>query len=997
MNKLILFALCVLFQVSLVGQTLIKGSIHDKDGEPLSFVSILIEGTGNGTTSDLDGNFELSVDKGSNPVFLFSYLGYEDLSVLYEGQAVLNVTMVTESALLDEVVVVGYGTQKKSDVTGAVARVVVTDAKITPTSNVAEMLRGKSPGVQVTLGDASPGGNSKILIRGKNSFQGGNDPLFIVDGVPVDEINSLNVEDVASIEILKDASAQAIYGARASNGVILITTKRGSSQKLKVSYHSYRSEQQLVRNFDIYSGQEWADLRMEAYRSENNDVYEDSNFVFSALQLDVLKSKEFNNGEFVDWEDETINNAIQQNHSLSLSAGSEKSSIYAGFSYFDQKGIIAGSGYKRGTARINMDHKVSDRFSFGTNIYLTTDKRDLRSGSLSFITLPPLARVRDEDGELIRFPTGDDNQTSPLWNIRESTNEFFKSQFQFTLFAEYELFKNFKYKLNTSVSRRNGTGGAYETSLHSRAFPTNGKATISNSKNEEFLVENIFDYNVDINNNNKLDFTFVQSVSKRSFDYYKTIATEFPNDLLGYQGIGSAANILPVERRACDDCPKPSERQLLSFMGRVRYYLNDKYLVTLTARRDGSSVFAPGNKWGVFPSAAIAWKAHLEPFFQKMDMINELKLRLSYGSIGNEAIAPYQTLGLASTQNYIFGGVVAGGYQAGSQLFNPDLKWEESTTLNFGVDFGLFKNFLVGNFEAYDTKTTDLLIDRTTPGGTGYSKILSNIGEVQNKGIELGLTANVISSAKLDWSIMTSFSKNATKILKLSNEVDSLGIPLDDISRSRFIGHPIDIIYQYEFDGIWGSVEEIEGSHMPDARPGDIRVKDTNGNGEVDTDDRIIINKDPDWYGSLSTRISVAGFDLYVELYHVHNATRTNNYLAGFNEGGTLQGVLNGIKVDYWTPENLTGTFPRPRRNETPSYIWSAAVSDASYTRLRTVSLTYHLPKAVLKKAKLADISIYGTATNVATWTDYLSYSPENNVNGYPDGKNFVFGIKITN
>ena len=992
MNKFILFILAVLFQFSLMGQAQVKGIVQDEDGQPLSFVTILIEGTGNGTTSDLDGHFELEITKDTKPVLQFSYLGYQTLSVPFEGQAVLNVTMLTESAVLEEVVVVGYGTQKKSDVTGAVARVIVADAKTMPTTNVAEMLRGKSPGVQVTLGDASPGGNSSILIRGKNSLQGGNAPLFVVDGVPTDGniINSLNAEDIASIEILKDASAQAIYGARASNGVILITTKRGDTQKLKVSYHAYQSEQQLVKNFDLYSGQEWADLRMEAYRSENNEMYEDSNFVFSALQLDILRSKAFKNGEFVNWEDETINNAAQQNHSLSFSTGTDNSSLYASFSYFNQNGIIPGSAYKRGTARINLDHKVSERFSFGANIYLTTDKRDRQSGSLGFITLPPLAKVRDENGDLVRHPTGEQTKTNPLWNIRESTNEFFRNEYQFTLFGEYKIFKNLSYKLRAFVGRRNGNGGSYRTRLHSEGFSNNGLATISNDLRTEYLVENILNYNLDINEKNRMDFTFVQSVNDRAYNYSKTIATEFPNDLLGYNGIASAANILPVQRTAWN-------RQMLSFMGRARYYLNDKYLVTLTARRDGSSVFAPGNKWGVFPSAAIAWKAHLEPFFQKMDMINELKFRLSYGSIGNEAINPYQTLGLASTENYIFGGVVAGGYQAGSQLFNPNLKWEESTTLNFGIDFGLFKNFLVGNFEVYDTRTKDLLIDRTTPGGTGYTKILTNLGEVQNKGIELGLTANILTKDKLNWSIMATFSNNSNKILKLSGELDSLGMPVDDVSRSRFIGQPIDVIFQYQYDGIWGSIEEIEGSHMPDARPGDIRVRDINGDGEINTDDRIIIRKDPDWIGALSSRFSLGNFDVYIEFYRVHNATKTNNYLAGFNEGGTLQGVLNGIKVNYWTPENPSGTFPRPRRNETPSYIWSAAVSDASYTRLRTLSLTYHLPKGILKKAKLSDVSIYGTATNLVTWTKYLSYSPENNVNGYPDGQNFVFGIKITN
>ncbi|HFA47480.1 MAG TPA: SusC/RagA family TonB-linked outer membrane protein, partial [Bacteroidetes bacterium] len=442
-NKLLPICMMLFVQSFLFGQNTVTGTITDANGVTLPFATIVVEGTTIGTNSDLDGKYELTFTGDENTVIVFSFTGFASQKIRYAKQPVIDVVLQEAPELLEQVVVVGYGTQKKSDVTGSVATIEVEDAKVVPTTNVAEMLRGKSAGVQVTLDDPSPGGGSKILIRGKNSFQGGNDPLFILDGVPTADINSINIEDVKSIEVLKDASAQAIYGARASNGVILISTKRGQSKKLKISYHGYRSEQQLVRNFDLYNGEEWAQLRREAYRSENNDEYQPDDFVFTPLQLEVLES-----GKFVDWEDEVINNASKQNHSLSLSAGTENSSIYASFSYFDQKGIIPGSAYKRGTARVNLDHRVNDKFSFGTNIYLTTDKRDFRSGSLNFITLPPLARVRDENGELIRFPTGEETTTSPLWNIRESTDEFFTNQFQFTLFAEYKIFKNFRYKLN---------------------------------------------------------------------------------------------------------------------------------------------------------------------------------------------------------------------------------------------------------------------------------------------------------------------------------------------------------------------------------------------------------------------------------------------------------------------------------------------------------------------------------------------------------------------
>ncbi len=987
MNRyLFIFVILLFYSKLLIGQHQVSGVITDAaDGTPMSFVAVEVVGDSTGGLfSDIDGRYKIAVPS-NDATLRFSFLGYQTLNIPVNGRAVIDVVMNDDVQLLHEVVVVGYGVQKKSDITGSVSIVKVEDAKRVPTTNVAELLRGKSPGVQVTLNDPSPGGSSSIVFRGRSSLLAGSQPLYIVDGVPVENINGINTEDVVSMEILKDASAQAIYGARAGNGVILITTKRGDSGQFKVSYHGYQGRQKLTKNFDLYNGEEWANLRREAFRSENNDEYEPEDFVFTPLQLDVLAS-----GEYVDWEKETIHDATQQNHSLTLSGGSKSTKIFTSFGYFNQSGIISGSGYKRGTARINLDHKVSDRFNFGGNIYLLTDKKNIRSGGLNFITLEPLAKVRDDNGDIIQFPTGDPNTINPLWNIQESVNEVFSNEYNLTLFGEYELVHNLKYKLNANLSKNNYTGGLYESRNHGSAFATNGRAALSSGNRSSYLIENILNYDLDVNKNNRFDLTFVQSVEQIDKSNFRVEATDFPNDQLGYNGIASAANILPVQRFA-------QRRRLLSFMGRLRYYLMDRYLFTFTARKDGSSVFAKNKKWAFFPAAAFAWKAHLEPWLRDLSAINELKIRLSYGSVGNQAISPYQTLGLASAENYIFGGVVYGGYQPGRQLFNPNLKWETSTTANLGIDFGLFNNFLVGNVEFYDKETTDLLIDRSTPQGTGYTSLISNIGKVQNRGVELGVTANLVRKEHFNWSLSTVFSKNQNSIKELFGEVDSLGNFVDDISKNRFIGEPINIIYQYAYDGIWQSEEEIAGSYMPDARPGDIRVKDVNGDGEITADDRVIFHKDPKWFGSLSTNIGFRGFELYADLYVVQGAMRSNSYLAGFNEGGTLQGVKNGIKVNYWTPENPTGTFPRPRRNETPGYIWAAAVSDASYIRLRTLSLAYHLPKAWLEKVNLNGVTLYGTASNLWTKTEYLSYSPEVSVGAYPDGKSFIFGIKINN
>lgn len=972
--------------LGLTAQT-VSGDIKDPNGDPLAFASVVEKGTTNGVDTDIDGHFSIKLTS-SKATLEFSYLGFASQTILYAGQKQLQVTLQEDAQVLGDVIVVGYGVQKKSDVTGAVSSIKVEDATALPTTNVAEMLRGKSAGVQITLTDPRPGGNSSILIRGKNSFIGGNEPLIVLDGVPIDDINSVNSEDVKSIEILKDASAQAIYGARASNGVILITTKRGSEGKLKAAYHGFYGESWLTKNFELYSGEEWAQLRREAFRSDDpNDEYLPDDFVFTPLQLEAMGK-----GEYVNWEDEILQNAVQQSHSISLQGGGDKASIYSGFSYYDQAGIIPGSKYKRGTARVNFDYKVSDRVSFGANIYLLTDRQDKEDSGIGqrYITMSPIARVHDDAGKVIRFPTGEEATTSPLWNNKENTEDYKANNYQFTLFSDFNIFKNFNYRVRGSITRQNKNGGRYRSRLHSSTFAKEGVAELITSTGEEFLIENILTYDWKMNRNHKVDFMAMQSVNERKATYTKSVAAGFPNDILGYNGIASATDVSPIQRSAW-------RRRLLSFLGRARYSLMDRYLLTLTGRADGSSVFAPNKKWGFFPSAAIGWKAHLEPFLKDVSFLNELKFRASYGSIGNEAIKPYQTLGTATPRNYIFGDKSYGGYGPGNSLFNPLLKWETSTTFNAGLDFGLFKNILVGNFEVYNTETTDLLVDRKTPGSTGYRTIISNVGRVQNKGIELGLTGNIIRKKNLDWSVTTTFSRNRNKIIELYGEVDKEGKLLDDIGSRRFIGQPINVIHQYEFDGIWQVEDNIAESHQPDAQPGMIRVKDLNGDGVIDTDDRQIIRADPDWYGSISSRINFRGVELYADVYIVEGATKTNDFLADWGKGGTLQGALNGIKVDYWTPENPSDRYPRPRQSLQDRYLWSSAVSDASYIRLRTLSLAYHLPKKWLNKIGFGGVTLYGTASNLLTWTDFKSYSPETLPGQYPDGKSFIFGLKISN
>lgn len=983
MKKILLFYL-ILPSLFIHGQTQIRGRVISESNEPLPGASVLVKGTGEGTITNFDGYYTINVSE-SDAILVFSYVGYNTEEIQVGDKTKINIQLLPNLKNLDEVVVVGYGTQKKSDLVSSVAVISVEDATKVPTTNVAEMLRGKSAGIQVTLEDARPGGESSILIRGKNSILGENDPLFIVDGAPYDNINAINSEDIESLEVLKDAAAQAIYGARASNGVILVTTKRGTTDKFTATYHGFYGKQWVTKNFELYNGDEWAQLRREAYRTDNNNEYEDDSFVFTPTQLEVLES-----GEWVDWEDVVMQPAKQQNHTLTLSGGSEKTKLYSSFGYLDQEGMIPGSGYKRGTARLNIDQKVNDRLRFGSNIYLLSDRQDHETGTyINFITLPPLAEVYDDDGELAQYPSDALTFTNPLWDIRESTDIRNSNEYSFTLFGEIEILSGLKYKLNAFYNQRNRKWSAYKSTLHSRASSVDGKATLYSENKSEYLVENILTYDKDINADFHFDITLMQSANKRTFVSDYTYATGFPNDILGYDAIASASTILPVEREAW-------ERTLLSYMGRFRLNAFNRYLFTLTERADGSSVFATDNKWAYFPSVAFGWKLHREAFMEPLHFINELKLRASYGSIGNEAINTYQTLGLASEANYVFGDETASGYLPGESLFNPDLKWETSTTFNIGTDFGLINNLFVGSFEFYSTKTTDLLVERTTPGGTGYTKMISNIGETQNRGIELSLTSNIIRKTNYDWSVTLNYSKNKNQIKKLFGEVDSVGNPINDLTNSWFIGEPIDVIFTYQADGIWQESDDIANSHMPNAEPGRIRVADVNNDGEIDADDRVVIHRTPKWIGSLSTNIRIYNFEIYADLYTVQGPKRVNPFLYNYNYGGTLQGTLNGIKVDYWTPENPSTTYPRPRNSLPDAYFYSAAVKDASYVRLRTLSVSYRFPKKIIEPVRIADLTLYATFTNPITWTDYLSYSPENDANDYPDSKSYIIGVKIT-
>ncbi|WP_156875601.1 SusC/RagA family TonB-linked outer membrane protein [Lacinutrix venerupis] len=998
-----LFSFLLLFSsFTVMAQTIVTGKVFSaEDNMPLVGASVIEKGTNNGVSVDFDGNFTLQLQNDEAQLEV-SYLGFKTKEVTTTGGEI-TILLEEDANSLDEVVVVGYGTQRKSDLVNAVATTDLEKATLSPTSDVNEMLRGRIAGLQVNVGGGTlrPGGTSDIIFRGQGSIEGNLSAIYVVDGIIRDGgIEDIDQDDIKSIEFLKDASAQAIYGSRGANGVVLITTKRGKNKKMQVSYHGFLTSKTLEKNFDVYSGQEFAQLKREAVRATNaDDSYSDDEVVFSEIELESIA-----NNDFVDWEEELVKSGIVNSQAISISGGTENTKVFGSINYFKEEGIIPTSNYTRKTLRLNVDQKISDKVSVNFDLNLLNDDTE-RAANVNVITFSPLGRAYDEFGNLTQFPSGEElSAVNPLWNLREQNNEEKGNDFVINVTPQWQITDNLKYQLKTNFTRRTSERGQYQSSLSSAGDDDRGIARIDNNLREAYLVENILTYNKRINQNNKFDVTLVQSVQEDELTRTLTEGKGYAFDDLGYNGISDAIGSVNVFR-------ENNTIRYVGFLARARYNLMDKYLFEFAARRDGASLNSEDNKWSNNFGGSLAWKLNNESFLKNVESIRELKLRASYGSLVNDLGLAGKSLFTVDAQPYVFDGDTGAGYSPSQVLPNNNLKFETITTLNLGLDFAVFNNILTGNFNYYDQRTKDLLLRRGVPPVTGYSFTYFNAGELQNTGVELALTANIINKEDLKWSVSTNWSNNKNKLLKLYNDGD--GTPLtEDTTYGYYEGHPVGVIRQYQFQGIWQEGEDFANSPQaneessfpqPDLRAGDIKVADINGDGKITEDDRVFTDPNPDWFGSFSTNLEYKGFDLFVDFYVVEGATKVNPFLSDFNNGGTLQGKVNGVKVDYYTPENPSNSYPRPNFDATPLYLNALAVKDASYVRLRTVSLGYTLNEVATSQIGLDQVRFYVTGTNLFTDTDYIGYSPEVNIRstfsnadtGYPDATSFTFGVRL--
>lgn len=981
---------------------------------PVVGAGIVIKGTSEGTVTDEDGNFTLNAS--AEDVLEISSLGYASKEMPVGNSHHFEIWLEPETMALDELIVVGYGSMKKSDLATSIASVNTDDMKIFPASSAAEMLRGRAAGITVTTGSGRPGSVPTIQIRGSRSISASNTPLYIIDGsVASDtEFAMINANDIESIEILKDAASQAIYGARASDGVILVTTKRGKAGESTVSYNGYVGFQTLHRNFDFYTAEEYVALRREAV-AHDAGVIDATTIPISTAIADEIMADVYKSGEYVDWENLMFKKAaLYHSHELSFRGGTDKLKAMASVGYFNQDGIMKyGSGYDRLSARVNLDYQVKKWLKLGANTSFGFSKRLIENGAFyQFITRSPLARVKDENGDWTPY-INTNNDSNPVYSALHDSHDQKTNNYRINAFADITPFKGFTYRFNISYYNRVMEEGHARDSY----YPNGGGATasIDNTTNTQLLIENSVRYDVPIKNeNHKLNITAVQSVDKQLRKTLGYSVENLPVDK-GYNYIANGE--VTGQERAY------SENNLVSFMLRLQYNLMEKYLFNIACRYDGSSRFGAGNKWGTFPSFAFAWRASQESFLKDVSWLNNLKLRASYGIVGNQnGIDNYATLGIAQAMPGEFGDTYYMGYLPGLELPNKDLKWEQSATLNLGLDFGFLDNRISGTIEWYNTRTTNLLVSRALNASLGYTSMLDNLGETRSSGFDINATFDIFRNENFNWSITANASTFRNRIVKIDDTVDENGNYVSQPGNNWIIGAPINVYYDYKSDGIYqyddfnvysdrGTLYyelkpsvDTDGDGVADAvlqrndvvEPGSVKLKDVNGDGKINENDRVVYKRDPDATLSLSTSLSWKGFDFYMDWYASIGGYILNPLMYDGEYGGDLRGRSNGMKVDYWTPYNSSNTHPRPTYGSEVPYMRTMAYQDASYLRLRTLQLGYTLPKKVLSRIKVQNLRFYVTLTNLLTFTDVLSYSPEVTGNIYPEARQTVFGVNLS-
>ncbi|SFU27542.1 TonB-linked outer membrane protein, SusC/RagA family [Pustulibacterium marinum] len=993
----VLFSLCLLATSQVFSQTqrTITGTVVEEGTNmPLPGVNVLEKGTKNGTATDFDGNFSITVSSDS-AILEISYIGFKTQEVSTQGTSTLTVNLLPDFQSLDEVVVVGYGTQKKSDLTGAIGSVdteALTERKMT---NPLEALQGNVPGVQISNSTGRVGDGFDIVIRGQNSISGNNSPLFVVDGVPVDNIDFLNPQDIERMDILKDASSTAIYGSRGTNGVVIITTKNGSQAKggLTVSVDSYFGVKEVARLPEMMNGSTWWRYHQSAYLAtasvdpNTGTVTEETLYdaVVGTQNDELLRRAEAN--ETYDWYDIMLKTGTQSNNFINVAGRSDNGLGYnIGMGYQKETGNIENESLDKYTFNVGVNHRINDKFSLGGSIKIAlTEQQDGSAVAMrDAFRLNPFLSPYGLDGELFERPgkltdaNGDFiiNKTStynPILTVNNTSDETRRWKGIGNMFFEYTPLPWLSFKTNFSTSFRNLRRGRY-WGLMSDTGASLGQASaeVNKSENFNYTWDNQMNINYVYNDKHAFNFLALQSVYMNKTEYSSQYAYGFPFET-GFYNTGSGAQSSYI---IGTDYLK---QQLSSFALRLNYTFDDKYLLTLSTRWDGSSLFPKEYRWDSFPSAALGWRISQEDFLADNKTISNLKLRASYGYTGNNVIDPYSTTNILDLQTYYdFNGTAANGWIPGS-LANSTLQWERTREFNFGIDYGFLNNKISGSIELYDRKSKDLLLQQDLPSESGWPSVAANVGEVSNKGIEATLSTQILNTDDFSWDATVTFTKNTNEVLEIYGQTEN-----DDVGNNLFIGESLNSYYNYVFDGVWQADEAAEAASYNQSE-GQAKVKDINGDGQITPDDRVILgNSNPDWSGSFFTRVKWKQFDLSTSIITNQGVLVYSPFHENFTN--VRDRGRQKLDINWYIPENDAG-LPAQASNEYPqarnegTYWRNNGVGyyrDASFVKVKNIALGYTLPSNALKKlGNIKYLRFYANVLNPFVFTDYDGYDPE--------------------
>ena len=957
----LVFTMVVLLCATAFGQRTIEGTVTGANDEPLAFATVVVEGTTTGVSTDLDGKYAITLPDGNN-VLLYSYTGYKTKRVEIGAENVVNVVLDEDVLQLEEAVIVGYGSQRRQDLTASVSSVRGEDIQNIPTAGIDGALSGKVSGVMVTNNNGAPGAGISVRIRGNSSINAGNEPLYVIDGIPVitgdfssaayggqdfNALSDLNPSDIESIQVLKDAAASSIYGSRASNGVVLITTKRGSAGKPKINFNAYYGGQTEIKRYDMLNGEQYAELYNEAWApliGETPWNGEDTDF------MDLI----YQNG---------FSGAPVSNYDLSIQGGDLKTKYYFGGSLFDQSGTIIGQGYNRMSGRLNLDHKANDKLSFGVSVNMArTNTNVVKSdnniyGALSLAILQPSnVAAYNEDGS---YNFGGMIFDHPVATALEKDLELLTYRTLGNFNVRYEFMPGLAFKTQFGTDVVNFSERNYVPANTAEGAGSSGAGFFNSSRAVRFVTQNTLDFQRNIGD---LYFTALAGVDYERYETFSTSISGNNYPSTAFRFLSSAAEITGASETE-------SENRLLSYYTRLTFNYDDKYLLTGTFRADGSSKFGENNRFGFFPSASAAWKIINEDFMADVSGIDDMKIRVSYGLTGNQAgIGNFAARGLAGGGNNY--GPNPG--VASTQLPNPDLRWEQTAEFNVGLDLAILNERIGLNFDFYNKNTTDLLLNRPLPGTTGFTSITQNVGEMQNTGFELGLnTVNFDGDFK--WNTNFQIARNINSVVSL---YEGQGFDAGFINRIDE-GQPLSYFFA------WDVTDRII-----DPATGDVEYIDQDGDGNITANDRVFVGSPhPDFMGGLTNTMSYKGLDFrlffqFVQGNEIYNATRR------FNEDGLRRGFNNTTAVlNRWQNEGDITTIPviasRGGANGSRNNAASARfVEDGSFVRLKSISLGYTLPKDVVSKANISNVRIYVSGDNLVTWTNYSGLDPEVNYAG---------------